>query len=275
MEYPINDAGVALVKESEDFIDHAYPDPASPMGTALQKAGLWRAVVYRNAPIPAEFLQLSALPWTIGYGFTGNVKPGDTTTVEESDARLAHEMQVHVDVIRAACTLAPNENQLAAMLCLSWNIGLGWDNTKPKPKGAKDGFRQSTVLRAHNRGDFAAAARAFALWNKAGGRVLPPLETRRRKEATLYSTPVAGAEPAPMPQKVDAEGSMAKSPIIAGSAITGGATTLATVAQSSTYVKTIREDLGDLLPWALGAVAVAGAGWAIWSRLKQRKGGWA
>jgi len=38
----------------------------------------------------------------------------------------------------------------------------------------------------HNRGDYAAAAEAFLVWTKAGGRVLPGLVRRRQDEKELY-----------------------------------------------------------------------------------------
>jgi GH24 family phage-related lysozyme (muramidase) len=57
------------------------------------------------------------------------------------------------------CVRVPlHQHEYDAFLSLAYNIGDG-------------GFKGSTVLRAQNAGDTQAAARAFALWNKAGGRV--------------------------------------------------------------------------------------------------------
>ncbi len=240
MTYPINDLGIALLKSFESFAQTfpADPDLAHAYWDSLGKV------------------------WTIGEGFTKGVKEGDTMTRDENDARLAKELdEGYIQPIIAACKVFPNENQLAAFGCLAWNIGI-------------NAFLKSTVLKAHNRGDFDAAARAFALWNKAGGKVVRGLTRRRAAESELYLTPIHGL-PEPMPQKVDAESSLARSPIIAGSSLTAGASTLAVVAESATQVKTIRESLGDWLPWVLVAVALGGAGWAIWTRWSQRKGGWA
>lgn len=110
---------------------------------------------------------------TIGYGFTEGVKPGDTMTHAEARERLACEVAAREDAVRKLCTHAPNDNQLAAMTCLAYNIGT-------------TAFAKSTVLRLHNSGDWAGASGAFRLWNKAGGMVVPGLVRRREAERLLY-----------------------------------------------------------------------------------------
>lgn len=278
IEYPINDAGIGLLHDLEDFVGRAYPDPASELGRALRKAGLWRSVVYRGAAIPEHMRELDGSPWTLGYGFTKGVKQGDTMTRPQADRRLAAELKAeYVNPILEACTVEPNENQLAAMACLAWNIGMGWKGAK-KPAGAKDGFRQSSVLRAHNRGDFHAAARAFGLWNKANGAVEPGLESRRRREAALYLTPVDDEAHEPMPQAVEPERPMTTSTIATAGTATAAVSTISVVAQVSQEVRTIKDSIGDILPWVILAAAVVAAGlgaFAVYERIKQRRGGWA
>lgn len=110
--------------------------------------------------------------WTIGYGFTKDVKPDDTITQDEADARLMTELTDFES--RLGVTGAPN--QQAAMTCLAYNIGSG-------------NFNSSTVKRKHLAGDFLGAADAFRMWDKAGGRVVYGLVRRRESERTLYLTP--------------------------------------------------------------------------------------
>lgn len=280
MTMPINAAGERLLKRSEGLVLHAYPDPRSPLGLGLQRLGLWRQ--YLRAPIaradmPEDIRHLDGSPWTIFYGDTLGVKEGDTGTKAEAEARLAMRLERdYVRPILAACTIPPTPNQLAAMACLAWNIGMGWKGAT-KPPGAQDGFRQSSVLRAHNRGDFAAAARAFSLWNKARGKEDPVLVARRAEEAALYLTPEpeAQAEPAPVPQRVDPESSMARSPIITSTTVATSTATIGVAAEAARGVKDIRESLGDWLPWILVAVAIVATGYAIWNRIEQRRRGWA
>lgn len=45
---------------------------------------------------------------------------------------------------------------------------------------------RATLTRKHLAGDHAGAAREFARWNRAGGRVLKGLVRRRAAEAELY-----------------------------------------------------------------------------------------
>jgi lysozyme len=66
-----------------------------------------------------------------------------------------------------------NQNQVDALLSLMFNIG-------------EAGFKRSSVLRYHRHRNYAAAANAFLLWNKAGGRVLKGLVNRRKAERELY-----------------------------------------------------------------------------------------
>lgn len=252
--YPINPAGIALLKEFEQFArtQPGRPDLAHAYWDDLGKV------------------------WTIGWGFTKGVKEGDTMPRHVADARLALELdREYVQPILRACTVPPEPNQLAAMACLAWNIGIGWNPDGPKPKGARDGFRQSSALRAHNRGDFDAAARAFALWNKSGGQVVRGLTRRRAAESALYLAPAARAVPAAMPQRVDAESSLARSPIIGGTSLAAGTSTLAIAAESAKSLSDIRDSLGSWLPYVAVALVIALAVYVIHTRISQRRGGWA
>lgn len=206
---------------------------------------------------------------TIGYGFTHGVKMGDTITREEADARLIEELRPYEMAVWQACTNEPNQNQFDAMTSLAYNIG-------------QAGFKKSTVLKAHNRGDYQAAARAFGLWNKSSGVVYAGLTKRRAEESALYLTPMPDevSEPvAPeMPQRIDPETSMAQSPINRAGAVAGGTAAVATVAETARTVADVKysaQSLGDWLVPALLVVIVALCGYMVWQRVAQRRGGWA
>ncbi len=288
MPYPINQAGVSLLHERETFVGHAYPDPYSALGKALRSAGRWREYLRAPFAIPASMRHLSGAPWTVGWGFTRGVKEGDRMSRSEADARLAAELREYAAAVRAACVVPTNENELAAMVVLAYNIGIA-------------GFQRSTVLRAHNRGDKAAAARAFRLWNKAAGEVSPGLESRRIAEAALYLRPVPGAvetamvglgdavegagapsvadaDPVVLPQQVDPERPMAASSINRAGVVAGGTAAVATVAETARTVADVKysaQSLGDWLVPVLLLAVVALCGYIVWERVKQRKGGWA
>jgi lysozyme len=139
----MNAAGIQLLKLFEGWRPKAYPDPGT-----------------------------GGAPWTIGYGFTRGVRPGDTMTLAEGEARLIREVEEYENGVKAAAGTA-TENQLAAMTCFAYNVGL-------------TGFRGSSVLRHHKAGKFAAAADAFKMWNRAAGREMAGLTRRRQAELELY-----------------------------------------------------------------------------------------
>jgi GH24 family phage-related lysozyme (muramidase) len=77
--------------------------------------------------------------------------------------------------VTKAISVAPTSNQFAAMTSLCFNIG-------------PTNFAKSSVVRRMNEGNPKAAADAFLLWNKAGGKVLKGLTARREDEKKLFLT---------------------------------------------------------------------------------------
>lgn len=113
--------------------------------------------------------------WTIGVGETKGVKPGMVWTREYAIQRLnIRAMQFMINVLHL-CPQLWNEPPMRQAACgsLAYNIGIG-------------GFKISTVRRATQRKDYQAAARAFMLWNKAGGKVNRGLTWRRNQERLYY-----------------------------------------------------------------------------------------
>lgn len=114
--------------------------------------------------------------WTIGIGETGEgIGPGVIWTDEEVDQnfanRLADEFEPAVnDMVGDAPT---TQGQFDALVSLAYNIGV-------------NGLKHSTVIREHIAGNYQAAADAFLMWDKSGGRVLEPLTRRREEEAQTY-----------------------------------------------------------------------------------------
>ena len=217
---------------------------------------------------------------TIGWGRTRGVRPGMVCTQAQADRWFDEEANRVADAVLDACRREPNDHQLGAMVSLAYNIGMGWPGAK-RPPGARKGFRQSTVLRAFNRGDDASAARAFALWNKSRGRENAGLVRRRKAESQLYLRPVGDTPEEPTPQTVDPESSLTRSPIAIGSAtvsVASAGSLLATARDAAENLGGIRDGLGDWLPYALIVLLAVGvvAGLVIlWNRWRQRNEGWA
>jgi lysozyme len=206
---------------------------------------------------------------TIGYGHTRSVTAEDVRLarkirLDEAEALLDQDLAEFDDLVRLCCTVPANENQHGAMVSLAFNIGA-------------EGFRKSSVLRAHNRGDWAIAAQAFSLWNKAtvGGRkvVLPGLVARRAAEAALYLQPVGPVDHRPMPQAVEPEKPMAQSSIMQGGVITAAASALATLSEAARHFADIRSHLGDVFPQVALLVTLVAGCWIIWQRWRQRAEG--
>lgn len=280
----VNKACEDLVFSFEQYREWAYPDPASPLAKATRNRKLrWG---YRPAReilggLEEETRRLSGAPWTCGIGRTRGVTLDTRMSKAEALADMRGELDMVARQVLDVCTLQPNENELAAMTSLAYNIGIGRDLP-----GGPAGFRTSTVLRAHNRGDKQSAARAFALWNRAGGVEMAGLTRRRAAEAALYLTPVRAAQvatapeeqPDPdMPQTVDAERPMTQSSINRSAVVAGGTAAVATVAETARTVADVKysaDSLGNWLVPILLVVVVALCGYIVWDRVNVRKKGW-
>jgi lysozyme len=116
--------------------------------------------------------------WTIGYGHTVGVAKGQTITWREALQLLEIDLASVAGFVDARGLAT--DNQFAAMVSLAFNIG-------------NSGFLGSTVLRQHKAHNFASAADAFLLWDKAhvDGRLVEVqgLLNRRHDERALYLTP--------------------------------------------------------------------------------------
>ena len=112
--------------------------------------------------------------WTIGYGHTGDVKPGQRVNEHQAEAILEY------DIFRfeqAVTKLAPkaHANEHAALVSFVFNLGI-------------HALETSTLLRAFNQGCPLVAANEFLKWIRAGGKVLPGLVRRRAAERSLFLT---------------------------------------------------------------------------------------
>lgn len=166
---------VALIKRFEGCVLRAYPDPASPLSKELHRIGKLKAYCRGQYELSAEQQKLSGTPWTIGYGETLGIVQGELWTQEHAEAVLRTRLVTFLTAVLKKCPalhLEPVE-RLIACTSLAYNIGVG-------------AFGASSVSRMTMRQEFEAAARAFLLWNKAGGKVLPGLDERRHIESEVY-----------------------------------------------------------------------------------------
>jgi lysozyme len=146
---------------------------------------------------------------TIGYGCTEGVRLGMVWTEAEALAGLAKEIAKFEETVSRVVTVPINQNEYDAMVSLAYNIG-------------SSAFSRSTVLKRLNKGDRAGAAKAFEMWVRGGGRVLPGLVSRRKREAALFLKPVEAPEVPAMPQSVEEKKAPLPAPVVIGGAVSTG-----------------------------------------------------
>lgn len=130
----------------------------------------------------------SAGVWTIGYGNTtylnGNkVKENDVITQEQADALFKDtvdkfEYQVKMILGDTLKAILP-ESSISALVSFAYNVGIG-------------AFAKSTLLKIikQNKNNLKDIEVQFKRWNKANGKVLEGLVSRRNAEFEMYKNGV-------------------------------------------------------------------------------------
>jgi lysozyme len=140
-----NAAGLDLIESFEGDELRAYPDP----GTGGD-------------------------PWTIGFGHTISVHPGETITQDQAVAFLKSDVAKAEQTVAAAVEVQLTPNQFSALVSFEYNTGA---------------LVGSTLLRYVNLKEFTEAADQFGSWIYAGGQAMPGLIRRRAAERALFLTP--------------------------------------------------------------------------------------
>lgn len=130
--------------------------------------------------------------WTIGYGTTQGIKKGMKITQQEAEELLIKECERFYNGVFAEVGNICNENQIGALVCFSYNVGLGLslaetERLKQQGKKAKVGFRNSGLLKnIKANASREEVEKEFMRWVYAGGKALRGLEKRRKAEVQLY-----------------------------------------------------------------------------------------
>ena len=112
--------------------------------------------------------------WTIGYGHTKGVYDGMTITQDQAEQMLLSELEEYEGYIENMVTVPLTQNQFDALVVWIYNLG-------------PTNFKNSTLLKELNAGNYNAAGQEITRWNKAGGKVLAGLVKRREAEAELFN----------------------------------------------------------------------------------------
>ncbi|KOR02514.1 lysozyme [Pluralibacter gergoviae] len=145
----VSDKGIELIKRFEGCSLSAYPDPGT-----------------------------GGAPWTIGYGWTGNVdgkpiRPGMKIDQATADRLLRTGIVSYDQAVNKMLKVKVTQNQYDALVSLAYNIGTRALST-------------STLMKKLNDGDYGGAADEFMRWNKSGGKAMQGLTNRRKAEREVF-----------------------------------------------------------------------------------------
>ena len=112
--------------------------------------------------------------WTIGVGHTGGVTPNMKITKEQSRQLLKSDLCRFEKAVSETIKHELLQHQFDALVSFSFNVGT-------------QAFINSTLAKKINANAPWNEIRAeFLRWNKAGGKVLVALTSRRKREAKLF-----------------------------------------------------------------------------------------
>jgi lysozyme len=100
-----------------------------------------------------------------------------TINQQTAEDLLRHDLVRFEDGITNLVKKPLNQNQFDALVCFSYNVGLG-------------NLKSSTLLKDINAGLYKPAAEQFVKWDRAGGVEVAGLLRRRTAEQILFKSPV-------------------------------------------------------------------------------------
>jgi GH24 family phage-related lysozyme (muramidase) len=119
--------------------------------------------------------------FSIGYGH--QIQPNEielmteTITPEKALELFAKDVEAIRKQMNSLIKVPINKNQQLALLSLRYNIG-------------GEAFKDSTLLKLLNQGNYTGAALRFAEWRLSEGKISNGLVARRERERQLFSKPV-------------------------------------------------------------------------------------
>jgi len=155
----ISDKCLKMIKHHEGVRTKPYQCPA-----LLWTVGVGHVIDPNHARVPMA--DRKALPIPSGWD--------RTLSMDEVDDILQKDLARFVaGVLRLCPNTVNNQNHLDCLVSFSFNVGLG-------------SLQRSQVRLKYNREDFDGAMNELLTWNKAGGKVLKGLDSRRKDEKALF-----------------------------------------------------------------------------------------
>lgn len=107
--------------------------------------------------------------WTVGFGSTDGVKPGDRITPPQALQRALRDVTKFEGAVKQCVTVPLAQYEYDAYIQLAYNIGSG-------------NFCGSTLVRKLNALDYAGACKEILRWNRFQGQPNKGLTARRERE---------------------------------------------------------------------------------------------
>ncbi|MFM2313731.1 MAG: hypothetical protein RLZZ04_3007 [Cyanobacteriota bacterium] len=139
---------------------------------ALSQAGI--ELIKRFEGCRTNAYRCSAGVWTIGYGHTQTAKPGMMISHLDAEALLKKDLSRYEDAVTRLVKVPLTQGQYDALVSFAFNCGV-------------EALRVSSLLRYLNKGQYNLAALQFPRWNRANGKILPGLASRREAEQKLFN----------------------------------------------------------------------------------------
>lgn len=167
-----------ILKRREGLSLTAYPDFGSDLGKHCTNANI-KLTNYQKLE---HWNNYKGNPWTIGYGDTEGVFQNSVITEKEALDRLKRrvwEFEKEVVIFCGKYKFVPNDNQLTAMVCFAYNLGV--DDLYEIMKHRSLDFTQYEHQHFFAR-EMLEYVRIRGVFSKAQSQ-------RRWEEATLFLTP--------------------------------------------------------------------------------------
>lgn len=145
----------------------------APFASTGKTSAAGRALVIEFEGFSALAYRCPAGVWTIGYGHTKGVKPGDTCDELQAMVWLIEDLEDAEAAIRMLVKVPLTQGQFDALASFTFNLGI-------------KRLAESTMLILLNTGRYKLAAKQLHLWVNAGGKRLEGLVRRRAAEADLF-----------------------------------------------------------------------------------------
>ncbi len=111
---------------------------------------------------------------TIGYGHTGNVKPGQVITAMEAERLLQEDLATAEQAVNRLMSVELKQNQFDALVSFTFNVGAG-------------AFKGSTLLFVINqKRSNEAIENQFKRWIYSDGKPSAGLKRRRAEESAIF-----------------------------------------------------------------------------------------